>query len=217
VSSLIRTLANLGLKLNPKWSGELSAIVRKLRAVPRIQLSAHLKSALVLGEDRRFWTHCGVDLISACRAFYRTFAAGKLEGASTVEQQLIRVISGRYERTASRKIREITLATSLSRHFSKEEILNLYLRAGYYGWRMSGLDQACETLSIDAVQADAGEAAALVARLKYPEPKHKTDRQAQRISRRTMHIIALMKDREQQNLTIGSNRPRKLLRSSLGG
>jgi len=201
VSTVIQALAGFGLRLNRTWSCEFAILVRKLGAVQPIPLSPHLKSALVLGEDRRFFNHIGIDLISTCRATFRTILLGRLEGASTIEQQLIRVSSGRYERTLRRKIREIVMAVSLSRRFSKEEILTLYLRCGFYGWKMAGLEPACKVLAIDVARASAEEAAALVARLKYPEPRFGSRRQARRIERRRSHILALMKRRAEPDLT----------------
>ena len=172
------------------WCREYGVLVEILRTTPMPHLSTHLGVALVAAEDHRFWRHAGIDLWAIGRAIVRTVALRKLEGASTIEQQLIRVTSRRYEITLSRKIREMAFAVALGAFFKKEEVLILYLVCGYYGWCMSGLTAACRGLGIHPTLATTTDAAKLVARLRYPEPAYGSSSHRERIDRRVKHILS---------------------------
>jgi membrane carboxypeptidase/penicillin-binding protein PbpC len=126
---------------------------------------------LILGEDHRYNIHPGVDPIAICRALWRTYFCRRPEGGSTIAMQLVRTISGRYEKTPTRKILEIVLAVRLTKHVDRERLPCLYLWVAYYGWRMNNFLQACDRLSIDPNSSSLEDAAQLVARLKYPEPR----------------------------------------------
>ena len=146
---------------------------------------------LIVGEDRRFYRHPGVDPLAFCRAFWKTVFCRSPQGASTIAMQLVRTITGRYERTLQRKLVEIFLAVRLSQHFPKDRLPILYLWVAYYGWRMNNFRQACSRLKIDPRSVSAFEAAKLVARLKYPEPKNYDAERLKKIHRRARHLMAL--------------------------
>ncbi len=171
------------------WSRELDQLVASLRGTLVPVVSPRLADALVQAEDHRFRRHCGVDLRAVLRAIYKTVCCGQRQGASTIEQQLVRVSSGRFETTLRRKVREIALAVALGGYFTKDTLLTLYLVRGYYGYGMTGLHEACVALGIDAASLSFGEAASLVARLKYPEPRTCSPKQRARIDGRTQHIL----------------------------
>ncbi|MCY1445792.1 penicillin-binding protein, 1A family [compost metagenome] len=107
--------------------------------------------------------------------------------------QVIRVITDRYERTLIRKLVEIYLAIRLTKIIPKDELPKIYLYIAYYGWRMNGLKQALNTLKIDINNISINEAASIVARLKYPEPKNKNTTQSIKISNRATYIISRLK------------------------
>ena len=98
---------------------------------------------------------------------------------------------GRYEKTWQRKLIEIILAVRLSQHVSKNRLPILYLWVAYYGWRMNNFEQACSRLGIDPRSVGAFEAAKLVARLKYPEPKDFDIERLKKIHRRAIHLVKL--------------------------
>jgi membrane carboxypeptidase/penicillin-binding protein len=216
VKAVIRRVA-LGLVFAFRpWSREMRRIVRELRTIVVPTLSINLTNALIEGEDHRFRMHAGVDLWAVTRALLNTFWVGRRQGASTIQQQLVRVATGRYEITLRRKIREMALGIALGRYFSQDEILALYLVKGYYGYEMSGLIRGCERLCISPAMASPAEAASLVARLKYPEPRVNSPTQRERIFRRTQHILARMTRAECQGQIGGRSRERELLRIAPG-
>lgn len=146
---------------------------------------------LISGEDRRFFRHGGIDPIAVGRAIWRGLVLGHREGASTIEMQIVRVVSGKFDRTLGRKIREMALATLLTREIPKDGLPALYLAIGYFGWRMNGFDAACRRLRLDARFLTPVEAARLVARLKYPEPHNLGPLRSTQIAARAEHLLRL--------------------------
>ena len=92
-----------------------------------------VQALLISAEDHRFFSHAGIDFVAVCRALYRGIILGRKEGASTIEMQLVRVLTGRYERTLSRKLREAALATLLARAVPKSDLPALYIQVAYFG------------------------------------------------------------------------------------
>jgi membrane peptidoglycan carboxypeptidase len=148
---------------------------------------------LISGEDHRFFYHPGFDIIAICRAIFRRMVFNIIEGASTIDQQLVRVLTGRYERTIKRKWREICLAILLTSIVPKEELPGLYLSIAYFGWHMNNFKEACEKLHLNPSTMTMKEAAELVARLKYPEPSQPSKKRIQAIRRRGIHLMKLYK------------------------
>jgi membrane peptidoglycan carboxypeptidase len=146
---------------------------------------------LVSGEDHRHARHPGFDLIAIGRACWRRLRYGTHEGGSTIEQQIVRVLTGRYERTIVRKLREIALAVLVSRRYAKHRLPAAYLWIGYYGWRMNGYKQACRRLGILTQSLSSKEAAMLVARLKYPQPRDASAHRMTQIEQRAEHLRVL--------------------------
>jgi membrane peptidoglycan carboxypeptidase len=143
---------------------------------------------LVSGEDHRHGLHPGFDPIAIARALWRRLTRGSREGASTIEQQVVRVVTGRYERTLARKIREILLAVLVARKYSKDVLPAVYLSIGYYGWQMNGYLQACARLHLGPDLLTLDDASGLVARLKYPEPRKASLTRLIQIDRRAGHL-----------------------------
>ena len=143
-------------KVSAMVGGRTWAILRRNVDVAMSRLSAanarpnrSMCRLLVLGEDHRISLHPGVDPLALCRAAWRTSVRGRREGGSTIAMQLVRVLTGRYERSWRRKAREMVLAVRVTRHVSSGEFPALYLSVAYYGWRMNGFFQACRRLQID--------------------------------------------------------------------
>lgn len=153
-------------------------------------LSPNLVTMLIYAEDHRFSRHNGIDFIAICRASWRTMFCHRTEGASTIAMQLVRVLTGRYERTLSRKLLEMYTAMCLTKHINKNEIPRLYLFVAYYGWQMDGLIQAAHRLNIDISNCTDYEAASIIARLKYPEPQKYNQNRHNKILARTKHILS---------------------------
>lgn len=177
---------------------ELNDIDAEVRRILRAHPLNHLKSvalvehALVMAEDRRYFSHCGIDVISILRAIWTLVRYRRLSGASTIEQQLVRTVRGRYEITLQRKISEMLLAIVVARRFSKRECLWAYLMVAYFGWDASGLNRAMRRLGFDIHDLSERQAATIAAMLKCPMPKVITPNYEQRLEQRVEYILKLL-------------------------
>ena len=114
------------------------------------KISPALLAATIATEDKEFYSHPGFDVWAIARALWENYRTdGQGGGASTITQQLARALlltpEERAQRTYSRKAREIILAAEITRRYSKDEILELYLNEIYYGNLAYGIEAAAET------------------------------------------------------------------------
>ncbi len=106
-------------------------------------LPPYLAQTIIAIEDRRFYQHSGIDLRGILRAGWRNTQAGATrEGASTITQQLARLMFLTPERTFRRKVQEAVLAVWLESQLKKEDILLRYLNTAYFGAGAYGVDAA---------------------------------------------------------------------------
>jgi membrane peptidoglycan carboxypeptidase len=147
---------------------------------------------LISGEDHRFYYHIGFDLIAIARAVRNRIFYRKVEGASTIEQQLVRVLTNEFHKTARRKIQEMLLATTVSSIVPKNSIPKIYLNVAYFGTGMNGLTQTCSKLGvIDQETLPIEQAAEIVSRIKYPQPSKFNQNRLRQIEMRKHHLIKL--------------------------
>ena len=108
-------------------------------------LPAFLPEAAVSVEDRRFWSHPGFDFIGIARAISVNLSRGRMvQGGSTITQQVAKNLFLTNARTAKRKVQEMLLTLWLERHFTKEEILEIWLNRVYLGSGAWGVDAAAQ-------------------------------------------------------------------------
>lgn len=133
-------------------------------------LPPHLAQAIVAIEDRRFYQHSGVDLRGILRAGWRNSQAGATrEGASTITQQLARLMYLSPERAFRRKIQEALIAVWLETQLTKEEILLRYLNTAYFGAGAYGVDAAARRyFGKKASELQLSEAAMLAGLVRAP-------------------------------------------------
>jgi len=114
--------------------------------VPLSHISQNLIHAEVAIEDHYFWTDSGVDITGIVRAALADLTSGHVvEGGSTITQQLIKNAIVGNQDTIMRKLQEIILAPEVTRLYSKQEILSMYLNTIYYGEQAYGADAAAFT------------------------------------------------------------------------
>jgi penicillin-binding protein 1C len=114
------------------------------------KISPYLVAATIATEDKGFYSHPGFDPIAIARAFWQNYQGGEIiSGASTITQQLARNLlftpEERIDQSYQRKIREAVLAAEITRRYSKDEILELYLNENFYGNLSYGIEAAAET------------------------------------------------------------------------
>src|ERR1043166_6528366 len=121
--------------------GEMIAdfFIEKRILVPLEDIPLHVRQATIAAEDRRFYSHSGIDTWGILRAAWVNFQArGTREGASTITQQVARTLFLNRERTLTRKVREAILARRIEQHYTKDQILDMYLNQIFYGHNAYG-------------------------------------------------------------------------------
>ena len=119
--------------------------IRHDDGVPLSDIPDHLVKAVLATEDRRFYTHFGVDFLGTARAIVTNMrAGGVVEGGSTLTQQLAKNVFLTNERTIERKIKEAFLSFWLEANLTKADILKLYLDRAYLGGGAFGVEAAAQ-------------------------------------------------------------------------
>src|SRR5437667_3474622 len=114
--------------------------------VPLAQIPKSLRDAIIATEDRRFYSHWGIDPIGIARAVVQNYRRGRIvEGGSTITQQLTKVLFLTPDKSLERKLKEAILALELERRYSKTRILEMYLNQVYFGHGAYGVEAAART------------------------------------------------------------------------
>ena len=131
------------------------------------QISKNITNAVVATEDRTFYKNHGVNLKRFALA---AVTLGRFGGGSTITQQLAKNAYLTQEQTIDRKAREFFLALEINKHYSKDEILDMYLNNSYFGNGVWGIqDAALKYFGVPASEVTVDEAASLAGMLKGPE------------------------------------------------
>ncbi len=139
-------------------------------AVPLQDMAAYIPQAVVAIEDRRFYSHFGIDPIGLTRALVTNLTAGRaMQGGSTITQQLAKNLFLSPDKTLERKVQEVMLALWLEHKYTKDQILEMYLNRVYLGSGAYGVDAASRRY-FDKTAKDVNliEAATLAGLLKAP-------------------------------------------------
>jgi penicillin-binding protein 1A len=168
--------------------GEMSGTDVSIKDLP-----AYLPRAFVAIEDRRFFSHSGVDPIGLLRAVAaNVLRRGVSQGGSTITQQLAKNLFLTQERTLWRKMQELVLALWLERKFSKTEILELYLNRVYFGSGAYGVEAAAQRyFGKPAREVKIAEAAMLAGLVKSPS-RLAPSRNPNGAERRAQAVLAAM-------------------------
>lgn len=129
------------------------------------EITQTLIDVTVAAEDKRFWEHHGVDWLRTVRSTLGFFGgASRIQGGSTITQQVIKNMTGNDEVTPERKVQEIFTALKLEKNFSKEQILETYLNVAFFSNQCYGIQSASKLyFNKDISELNVAEAATLVA------------------------------------------------------
>ncbi len=109
------------------------------------QIPDNVKNAIISTEDKNFYKHKGFDLAGLARSMVANVCAGRVvQGASTISQQLARVLFLNNERTFTRKIKEFIVAVRIEKTLTKDQILEMYLNNVYLGSGAYGVEGAAQ-------------------------------------------------------------------------
>ena len=190
-------------------------------AVPLKELPAHVPKAFLAIEDRRFYTHYGVDPIGLLRASVaNVLRRGVAQGGSTITQQLAKNLFLTQERTLGRKLQEVVLAVWIERKFSKDQILELYLNRVYFGAGAYGVEAAAQRyFGKSARRMTLAEAAMLAGIVKSPSrlaPTHNFAG-AEARSQVVLKAMAEAKFAKDNDLKVALMQPPHIVKQSAAG
>src|SRR6266700_6668578 len=170
--------------------GEMGGAAVALRDMPPF-----LPKAFLAIEDRRFYSHYGIDPVGVARALAaNVLRRGVAQGGSTITQQLAKNLFLTQERTIWRKLQELVLAVWIERKFAKNEILELYLNRVYFGAGAYGVEAAAQRyFSKPARDVKLVEAAMLAGLIKSPT-RLAPSRNPDGAERRAQIVLAAMAD-----------------------
>ena len=133
-------------------------------------ISPEFLSQVIDSEDRRFYTHSGINLISTTRAMLKNVKAGStVEGGSSITQQLAKNMYFSFEKRYERKVAELFVAFDLEKIATKDEILEMYCNIAYFGEGCYGIREATlHYYDIEPMDISIEQAASLVKTLKSP-------------------------------------------------
>ena len=168
---------------------------RNRQVIPLRQVSPWMPRATVAIEDRRFYSHGGIDPRGIARAVWVDAQARKaVEGGSTITQQLVRNLYISNERTLQRKLKEACLAIKLNDAWPKQRILEAYLNQVYYGNLAYGIEAASQTYFSRAARTlDLRQAALLAGLTQAPSAYDPFAEPAKALARRNA-VLRAMRD-----------------------
>ncbi|GAA4093036.1 hypothetical protein GCM10022414_15910 [Zhongshania borealis] len=153
-----------------------------------IEIPEFYTEYLVVAEDHRSRFHCGIDQVGILRAIYKRLFTVEIQGASTIEQQFVRVVTGDYSHSLQRKFREQLLAVFLAKKKTKIDIAKVYLAIAYYGYNCEGTTGIAKLVGSDLRLASEDQVISIMARLKYPKPSANTAVWQEKITQRVSYI-----------------------------
>jgi penicillin-binding protein 1A len=181
--------------------------------VPLAHIPQVLRDAVIATEDRRFYSHFGVDPIGIARAVYQNYRRGRIvEGGSTITQQLTKVLFLTPDKSLERKIKEAVLALELERRYSKDRILEMYLNQVYFGNGAYGVEAASRTFFGKSVGELTVREAALLAGLPRAPSNYSPFEHADAARRRREVVLRRMVDYG----VLEDSEAKRLARSDLG-
>jgi len=161
--------------------------------VPLRDIPKPLVQAILAIEDRRFYTHWGVDPIRLLRALVTDIVARRPEqGGSTITQQLARNLFLTHEKTFTRKLKEVVLAIRIEQTYTKDEILEMYFNQIYFGEGAYGVDAAAKVFFGKRVQELTFPECALLAGLPRNPRDYSPRRDPDRALRRRNLVLSQM-------------------------
>jgi penicillin-binding protein 1A len=161
--------------------------------VPAEEIPELVKQAFISAEDKNFYRHRGYDPLSMLAAVRDALAGGRLRGASTITQQVMKNFLLSSDRSAERKIKELILAARLEQTLSKEKILELYLNEIFLGQNAFGVAAAAQTYFNKSLSELGPHEAAFLAALPQAPSNFHPVRNAERLRERRNYVLREMR------------------------
>ena len=166
ITSTIKFLTkDIGELNKPLLEGKYGHMeIAKIEEIPQ-----YLQDAVISIEDKRFYSHKGIDLIGLCRAFVKNIITGSSQGGSTLEMQISKNLMTSTEQTFDRKIKDIRVAYEMNKTMSKKDILQVYMNSIYLGRGATGVREGSRIyFAKDITELNLAECAMLAGITKNP-------------------------------------------------
>jgi penicillin-binding protein 1A len=175
-------------------TGERLMIIGGREVVPLNRISPFFIQAVIATEDHRFWEHHGLDKLRTLKGLWITlFEPGRIQGASTITQQLAKNLFFSYRRTYIRKFRELLVALQIETRYNKREILEAYLNQIPFGVGAYGIEQAARSFfGKPALELNLAESALLAGLPKSPT-RYNPYRHFEQAKKRQRLVLARMR------------------------
>ena len=174
-------------------TGERLMVIGGREAIPLNRVATDFIDAVVATEDHRFWGHHGVDKLRTLKALWITlFQPGRIQGASTITQQLAKNLFFSFERSYMRKFRELLVSLQIESRYSKEDILEAYINQIAFGPQAHGIEQAARVFFGKTASDLTLAEAALLAGLPKSPTRYNPYRHLQRAQNRQRVVLARM-------------------------
>lgn len=174
-------------------TGERIMVIGGREAIPLNRVSPNFIQAVIATEDHRFWKHHGVDKLRTLKALYITLLEpGRMQGASTITQQLAKNLFFSYRRTYLRKFRELLVSLQIEAQFDKGEILAAYLNQITFGVGAHGIEQAARSFFGKSAADLTLSESALLAGLPKSPTRYNPYRHFDRAKKRQKVVLARM-------------------------
>ncbi len=147
-AKLVKTPAPISTKIVDRNGKLLYEVYSDTRRTPisHQDIPDFVKQATISIEDKNFYHHHGLDMVGILRATFKTLTGKRLEGGSTITQQLVKnSLLSDPSRTVTRKIKEALLSIATEFYYTKDQILELYLNHAPYGGTVYGIETAAQT------------------------------------------------------------------------
>ena len=174
-------------------TGDRLMVIGGREAVPFNRVSKDFINAVIATEDHRFWNHHGVNKLRMLKALWITlFQPGKIQGASTITQQLAKNLFFSFERSYMRKFRELLVALQIEARYDKKDILEAYINQIAFGPQAHGIEQAARAFfGKTASEINLAEAAMLAGLPKSPT-RYNPYRHMERAQKRQRVVLTRM-------------------------
>jgi penicillin-binding protein 1A len=160
--------------------------------VPFDQISKHMRDAILAAEDADFYRHQGLDYMGMVRALYYAIRFDRVQGASTITQQVVKNLVLTPEKSLKRKVQEIMLARRLEQYLAKDDILYIYLNQIYFGHGNYGVEEASRFyFAKPAAKLSLADAALLAGVVQSPE-RHSPRKHPKRAQARRQYVLEQM-------------------------
>jgi len=184
--------------------------------IPLSKISPYVVAATIATEDKGFYSHPGFDLFAIIRAFWQNAASGEtVSGASTITQQVARALllgpEERNQQSYARKMREAILAAEITRRYSKDDILELYLNEFNYANMAYGIEAAAETyFNKSATDLNLAESSFLAGLPQAPSVYDIFSNRDTTLNRQQQVLILMFQLSQETNCIYVSNSPEKI-------